>query len=328
MTVERPPAISVIVPAYNSDIYIRETLQSVIDQTLGDFEIIVVDDGSTDGTKAAVLGLDPRIRYLYQSNEGASAARNRGIAVAAAGVICFLDADDVWLPHKLAAQMQFIERHPELGLLFADSEEFEGNQVHCASLLSKSVSRLALNENPVREAFQKLVLENFIPTSTVLVRKACLDRVGPFDPVLTNAEDRDMWLRVAAHFPIACIPEVLSRKRVVLSGLSRNVEKGLRSRIRLWTRAHELFPVLAPKRVVKPLLAATYLQLGFVLLEKDCSREARQMAFKCLAVSRNPQQWLLAASLVMLSVGSSRFAHSMFRVKRRFFGSTDPSAAS
>jgi glycosyltransferase involved in cell wall biosynthesis len=326
MASEGRPAVSVIVPAYNAESHIRQTLQSVIDQTFADFEIVVVDDGSTDGTRAAVVGLDRRILYLYQSNAGASAARNRGIAAATGDVLSFLDADDLWLPNKLAAQMAFINRHPKLALVFADSDEFESDVVHCTSLLQKSGFRPALNDIPIREAFQKLLLENFIPTSTVLVRKVCLDRVGAFDPVLTNAEDRDMWLRIAATFPVGCIPEVLSRKRVVLSGLSRNVENALRSRVRLWTRAHERYPVLAPMRVVTPLLTATYLQLGFLLLQKDSSREARGMALKCLNISRNPRQWLLATSLVILSVGGSGFAESMFRLKRRLLGSSDAGA--
>src|SRR4051812_17019821 len=112
MNPTQAPSVSIIIPAYNSERYLRASLQSVLEQTYRDYEVIVVDDGSTDGTKAAVLGVEGSIRYIYQSNQGPSAARNTGIAAARGDFICFLDADDSWTPDKLAIQVEFMERNP------------------------------------------------------------------------------------------------------------------------------------------------------------------------------------------------------------------------
>src|SRR5688572_14211285 len=95
------PQVSVVIPAYNSARYIRASLQSIREQTCGDYEVIVVDDGSVDETRAAVLAVDGPVRYMYQSNAGPSAARNTGIRAATGELICFLDADDAWTPDKL-----------------------------------------------------------------------------------------------------------------------------------------------------------------------------------------------------------------------------------
>jgi len=298
-------------------------------QSYVDYEVIVVDDGSSDGTKALVLGLHGPIRYIYQSNNGPAAARNTGIGAATGELICFLDADDSWTPDKLRIQVEFMERHSNIGLLFSDAEEYDETGVQCPSLLAKSrfYSEIA-RESLVGEAFQKLLEQNFIPTSTVMARRACFDATGLFDVALRGPEDRDMWSRIAVHFPIACIPRVMGRKRAVMGSVSRDVESTLRSRILLWTKARKLFPDLAPVRVVNALLAPTYLQLGFVLLHRDRTREARAAGLKSFSVSRNPYQWVLAASLVVLTFAGGAFANSVFRTKRRLFTQRDSRAVS
>ena len=137
-----------------------------------------------------------------------------------------------------------------------------------------------------------------------------------------------MWSRIAVHFPIACIPRVLGRKRAVDGQRFSRRRETLRSRILLWTKARQLFPDLAPVRTVNALLAPTYLQLGFVLLHRDRTREARAAALKSFSVSRNPSQWVLAASLVILTLAGGAFANSVFRTKRRLFTQRDSRAAS
>jgi glycosyltransferase involved in cell wall biosynthesis len=320
MTVSPRPKVSIIIPAYNSEQYLRATIESVLAQSYVDYEVIVVDDGSSDGTKALVIGLGGPIRYIYQSNSGPAAARNTGIDAATGELICFLDADDSWTHDKLRVQVEFMERHSNVGLLFSDAEEYDESGVQCPSLLATSrfYSEIA-RESLVGEAFQKLLEENFIPTSTVMARRACFDATGLFDVALRGPEDRDMWSRIAVHFPIACIPRVMGRKRAVMASVSRDVESTLRSRIHLWNKARTLFPDLAPVRVVNALLAPTYLQLGFVLLHRDRTREARAAAWKSFGVSRDARDWLLASSLVIFSFTGRAFVDSVFRTKRRFF---------
>jgi len=321
MTISLPPTVSVIIPAYNSEQFVGASIDSVLAQSYRPLEVVVVDDGSKDGTKAAVRAFGDRVRYLFQANQGPAAARNTGIAAATGDLICFLDADDLWTADKLESQVAFMEQHPAVGLLFADSEEFEAETVACRSLLATSRYWAELQAQPiVREAFQKLLEENFIPTSTVMIRKECFATAGTFDVMLKGPEDRDMWSRIAAHVPIAVMPRVLARKRVVLSSVSRDVETTLRSRVRLWTKARRLFPELAAAPTVDALLAATYLHLGFVLLHKENTREARQAGLKVFRVSRRPYDWLMGGAIVALSLTGKGFADVVFHAARRVRG--------
>jgi glycosyltransferase involved in cell wall biosynthesis len=321
MSTPSTPKVSIVIPTYNSEAYIRTALDSVLEQTYTDYEVIVVDDGSTDGTKTVALALDGPIRYIHQSNSGPAAARNTGVSAAAGELICFLDADDSWTPDKLRTQVEFMVRNPCIGLVFSDADEFDERGVQCQSLFSKRQFHSELARVSVVEgAFQKLLEENFIPTSTVMMRRACFDRTGLFDVALKGPEDRDMWSRIAVHFPIACIPTVLGHKRAVMSSVSRDVESTLRSRIRLWTKARQLFPQLASPRTVNALLASTFLQLGFFVLQENNTREARRLGLKCLGISRKPWEWLLASSLVMFSFAGRDIANSVFRMKRRLLG--------
>jgi glycosyltransferase involved in cell wall biosynthesis len=329
MNAQLSPRVSVIIPAYNSERYIGESLQSVVDQTYRDYEVIVVDDGSTDNTKARALAVHGPINYIQQSNQGPAAARNTGIDAARGELICFLDADDSWASDKLQAQVEFIDRNPGVGLVFSDEKEFDDVGVTCVSLLSKSAYHAELTAGSIlKEPFQKLLQENFIPTSTVMARTACFKTTGLFDVALRGPEDRDMWSRIAVYFPIACIPRVLGAKRVVASSVSRDVETTLRSRIRLWTKARTLFPELTPVRTVNALLAPTYVQLGFVLLRKNKAGEARALGWKALRVSRDPYESFLAASLVFFSFTGRAFADSMFRTKRWLLSSRHSPTAS
>jgi glycosyltransferase involved in cell wall biosynthesis len=321
MNAQAAPRVSIITPAYNSERYLPMSLRSVLQQTYRDYEMIVVDDGSTDDTRTAVLAADGPIHYIYQPNQGPSAARNTGISAANGEFICFLDADDLWTPDRLTTQIEFMQRHPRIGLVFSDEEEFDENGVRCRSLLATSRYYSEMTAGSViPHAFQKLLQENFIPTSTVMVRRECFDVTGVFDVKLKVSEDRDMWSRIAAAFPVAYIPGILGRKRIVASSISRDVETTLRSRILLWKKARRLFPHLAPARTVNSLLASTYVQLGFILLHKNKTREARQFGLTSFTVSRHPYEWFLAASLVIFSFTGSSFANSVFRTKRRLLG--------
>jgi hypothetical protein len=233
--------------------------------------------------------------------------------------VCFLDGDDLWLPEKLDTQVAFMEQSAAVGLVFSDAEEFDEQGLQCRSLVSTSRFSAEVAAGTVIDgAFGKLLEENFIPTSTVMVRKACFESAGVFDVALKGPEDRDMWSRLAVCFPVAFIPRVLARKRAVASSVSRDVETTLRSRIHMWTKARHLFPNLAPTRTVNALLAPTYVQLGFVLLEKGRTREARQIALKSLAVSRQPRLWLLGLSVVVFTCIGRACTDLAFGTRRRF----------
>ena len=197
----------VIIPAYNADQFIAQAIQSVLNQTYGSYEIIVVDDGSTDQTKDVLKGFDGRIHCIHQGkNLGPSAARNVGIEIAQGKYICFLDADDLWTPDKLEAQIDFLGRHPDIAFVFSDHQNFKSGDVAPRSYLDEKKETFGesfVTEVPIQNAFLKLIHENFISTPTVMLRKSCLQKTGLFDESLWSVEDRDLWLRFAAHFKLA-----------------------------------------------------------------------------------------------------------------------------
>jgi glycosyltransferase involved in cell wall biosynthesis len=280
---KQTPLVSVVTPTYNSGNFIAQAIQSVLEQTYQHHEVIVIDDGSTDETKDVLRGFNSYIKYLYQENRGPSAARNAGIRAARGKYICFLDADDLWVANKLEVQLAFMEHHCDIGLVFSDFEEFDADRILRGSFLAEKVFRYDIvSEIPIREAFMKLVMENFIPTSTIMVRKECFEKVGLFDESLRSVEDRDMLLRIAAHFGIACIPLVLSKKRVHGSNISGDRELANRSLIKVLEKNRRLFSNLAPATVWRKRLAYSYLGLGYQLLYTNQKKEARQVAIQSL----------------------------------------------
>lgn len=204
------PLVSVITPAYNAQDFIGETIHSVINQTYPDWELLVIDDGSTDETRKVVEKYlsDPRVRYLYQENQERAAARNLGIRHAYGKYIAFLDADDLWLPNKLKIQVEYLDRHPEVGLCFT----------HYTLINSKGLSlgRQAINFVSGPDQFYSLLKGNFIPNSTVITPRCVLDKVGLFDESLPafGSEDWDMWLRIARFYPIHLIDQPLALYRL------------------------------------------------------------------------------------------------------------------
>jgi glycosyltransferase involved in cell wall biosynthesis len=198
--------VSVVIPTFNYRSFVTEAVDSALAQTYPNCEIIVVDDGSTDGSAEALTPYRDRIRYIYQPNQGLSAARNTGIAAARGRWIALLDSDDLWHPQKLERQMRYLFRHPEVGLLGADPVL---DIRHGWPVLDAWQCQLAI---PV--TLEQLMIRSRFGPSSVVIRKQCLDRVGLFDQELRSCEDRDMWIRLAAHFPVVKLPASLWWYRV------------------------------------------------------------------------------------------------------------------
>jgi glycosyltransferase involved in cell wall biosynthesis len=207
--------VSVIIPTYNHAEYLPEALDSVLNQTYEDYEIIVVDDGSTDNTKDIMKPYLHEIHYIHQENSGPSKARNNGIRISSGQYIAFLDADDRWTPDKLEIQVQLFDLSPEVGLVFADAEVLEASQTEGISFFEMVGFRKTqtTDSGEVSGAFEKLLEKNFIQTGTVIARRECFERVGFFDESLKLAEDKDMWLRIAGLYKIQAVPKVLLKKR-------------------------------------------------------------------------------------------------------------------
>ena len=201
--------VSVIIPAYNIGGYLEEAINSALQQTYPVHEVIVVNDGSTDGTEAVLqrFATNPLVRSITTPNKGVAAARNRGIAAATGNFIAFLDGDDVWLSNKLTEQLPLFSSPATLAV-YSDMELFG----------SQSGSYRAFNTATFYSGriLPQLIRKNFVPTSTVVVRSEALKQSGLFfeDPVRQAiAEDYDLWLRLAVHGEYAYSDKMLVRYR-------------------------------------------------------------------------------------------------------------------
>ena len=198
--------ISVIIPVYNGEKTIRETIESVLNQTLSKFELIVINDGSQDSTLDIVTSIqDPRLKVFSYSNAGVSASRNNGLSHARSEFISFLDADDLWTPDKLEAQLKALSENPQAAVAYSWTDHID----EFGQVLSPA-SHVTLNG----DIYANLLTGNFLANgSNVLIRRQALIEVGGFDQSLAFGEDWDMWLRLAAryHFVAVPFPQILYR---------------------------------------------------------------------------------------------------------------------
>jgi glycosyltransferase involved in cell wall biosynthesis len=194
------PFISVIVITYNAAEYVGHAIDSVLQQSWANLELIVVDDGSTDDTPSVVARFtDPRLRYVTQSNRGPNSARNHGIREARGDYVAFLDADDWWLPDKLCRQVARAREYPTAGLVYSLAVSVRENGEHGVRFGSVMNGR----------AIDQLLKGNCIAgsASSAMVKRQAIDAVGVFDESLQYAEDWEYWIRVASRFDVACVPE-------------------------------------------------------------------------------------------------------------------------
>jgi len=199
------PEISVIIPAYNQSRYLGEAIRSTLAQSFGDFEVVVVDDGSTDDTKAVALAFDDRrLRYVYQANRGLSAARNTGIRHARGAFLTFLDSDDLFMPDKLALLSSALRENPALGLVAGQAVLID----HLGRFVGET-----FDKGPPSDG-SELLLGNPLHVGSVLLRREWQERVGLFDETLRSYEDWDLWLRLArSDCPMGWVPRPVSLYR-------------------------------------------------------------------------------------------------------------------
>ena len=198
------PQVSVIIPTYNRGWILGEAVGSALAQEFDDFELIVVDDGSTDNTREILAAYGNDIVVLEQNNRGVSAARNRGIASASAPLIAFLDSDDLWKPQKLTRQVEFFSAKTET-LICQTEEIWIRNGVR-------------VNPKKRHHKFSGMIFEPslalcLVSPSAVMMRSELFERVGMFDESLPACEDYDLWLRVSCRYPVDLIDEPLIIKQ-------------------------------------------------------------------------------------------------------------------
>lgn len=213
------PSVSVILPVFDGERFIMEAVESVLSQTFAGFELVVIDDGSTDTTGEIVLGVkDPRVRYFRQENRGLAAARNRGVSEANAPVVAFIDADDRWSPPKLEKQLPVLEK----GLLvYSDVELLDERGRSLGGF--RTFDRFPEDERKFSGyVLASLLAQNFVHPSTVVMRKDDLAEIGGFREELRVSEDWDLWLRCAERMRFSRVPEPLVTVLIRGTSLQRN----------------------------------------------------------------------------------------------------------
>ena len=198
------PRVSVVIPAFNRWRLLAEAIDSVLAQSYRDFELIVVDDGSTDATASELAKLASRLQFFVTERRGVSAARNLGVSQSRGHYIAFLDSDDLWLNSKLERQTRFMDEHPEFHICQTD-EIWIRNGVR--------VNPRAVHQKPSGDIFSRSLELCLVSPSAAMMTKALFDRTGGFDEAFPVCEDYDLWLRISAQHQVPLIPDRLTIKR-------------------------------------------------------------------------------------------------------------------
>jgi len=207
------PNVSVVITTYNQSRYIEQTIRSVLEQSYRDFEVVVVDDGSTDETPRLLARFGDQITVVRQANRGVAGSRNTGVRHARGSLVALLDGDDLWHPDKLTVQVNAAREHPESGLIVVEGVMFDGSVALGSSLLGDRAKEIfSETDNQVTGSFYELFLNrNFIMTvSQVMIPKEILESVGPSDEAVRLSSDYDLYLRIASKYRVTFLKDKLT----------------------------------------------------------------------------------------------------------------------
>lgn len=247
------PLVSVITPTFNRSEFLREAINSVLAQTYENFELIIVDDGSTDDTKKVIEPYltDQRIKYFYQFNQGQSVARNRGISESNGAFICFLDSDNVWFPKKLSISISEFYRFPKADIVYGDGVFIDAKSEEIGKNTMKRYSGRITHH---------LLKDNFVSMNTTMTRSRCFKELGGFNETDRVAEDYELWLRFSTKFEFHYIPEFLSYYRVMDDQISSDKKQRFSGNEKLLLKFLEQYPDAVTRRQRRRGLSHFYIR--------------------------------------------------------------------
>jgi glycosyltransferase involved in cell wall biosynthesis len=296
--------VAVVLPCYNVERYLQRALDSVLVQTFRNFHVYAVDDGSVDRTVRILQSNSHRCSFVSQSNAGPAAARNRAIGMSDSEFVAFLDADDEWLPSKLEKQLALLKQDATLGMVCSGcvAADTEGER----PTIFESRGRLVFGK-----LFQTLVRDCFVFTPTVILRRRCLEETGLFNETLAVSEDFNLWLRIAARWRIAFLPEVLAityKRPESLSASIPPVERlrtGIAALESVQARCPELSP--AERRALRIAIAERYYFHGSFLLTSGAKQRSRHSLASALKLQPTHWKALTKLGLSYFPANSERY---------------------
>lgn len=279
------PKVSVIIPVYNGERYLKEALDSVFAQTFQDFEVICINNGSTDRTASIVEEYGRQVRMITLANVGPCGARNIGVREATAPYVAFLDHDDRWYPHKLERQVAVLEREPDVVLVLCNSDRMdaEGRLLQVGATLTERATML---DSPLG----RLMEEDQLLSSAILVRRDAFERAGMYDEDLRGFEDFDLCARLKREGRFVFLEESGMCYRVHAASLSHaGKEMVVRSRERFLLRMRDLYVEDEAKQdLIRTMLAECYSDWGMNEVKAANRREGRQMFLR--SIRHNPRK--------------------------------------
>ena len=311
MTQQGTKLISVIIPVYNGANFVREAIDSVLNQTLDDYELIVLDDGSTDDTPSIVQSYGVRLTYIRQDNQGVAAALNNGIVHSQGNYIAWLSHDDVFVPNKLERQIQFLKQFQEFKACYSD--------VYIIDSDGTIIREVVTPWYPRQKAIQALFGKVYIDGSSMLIERSCFDKVGLFNEEYRYTQDTEMWLRMLRHFEIGRVPEKLLKSRVHPDQGSQNVEPHVAEELIMYKQAFEelaitdVFPEFAESTNHQRCMARAYKWFGDTM-----AFYRRRYSFADEQYKQSVALWPSWSNLarLKLSIGAER----MFLPRRLYHG--------
>lgn len=296
------PLVSVIITTFNRSELVKKAIDSVLNQTYMNFELIVVDDCSTDHTKEAVNSFsDDRITYIQHAMNKGEGSRNSGLECVRGDYVAFLDDDDEWFKDKLELQVDLLSAKPaNIGVVHT------GRVLYYTSTEEEVVDvkhRLDFCDN----ALEDLAIDNGICTSTVMVRRQCLDQVGYFDETFPYCQDYDMWIRLAEGYQFTYIHKPLIRYRYHQTNLSKNWGAQIKGREMLYEKHAKYFSQSTPYN------SRHYFELGVLKCLNNDMKKARKMYMKSIWLHPSFLKSYIAFGVSLLG---SRFSHKVFKTPK------------
>lgn len=286
LNTEELPLVSIIVCAYNAGIFIAETLKSLLAQTYPKVEIIVVDDGSTDETARIVQTYGSKVRYIHQPNMGPSAARNKGIDASVGELLCFFDADDLMPPERVSLQVEFLQRHRGVRLVFSDYRNFSdtglAERTHFDTCPRLKAMLQGKTEIILENASAILSGENFGITGTMLMHRGLLSQVPGFETRLRCSEDFHFYYRLARHTPVGILNREGMLRRMHAHNLSSNWERLLPDNIHSYSQLRDAETDIQARRLLNSHIADCWAALARHSADHRRYKEALRNDMKAL----------------------------------------------